>query len=121
MTTTPERSPAETLLEPEAPAMRRDETGALRVGSSRVLVELVLRAFQAGATPEEISQRYSTAGLADIYSVIAHYLRHREAMETYLSGREVRAQDVRRQIEEHQGALTGLRERLLARRSGTAL
>jgi len=108
---TPERPSIETLLEPEAPPLRKDSSGPLRVGRSRVLVELVLRAFQDGATPEAIAQRYPTASLADIYSVLAHYLRHREAMEAYLADRERRAQEVRRNIEEHQGALTDLRNR----------
>ena len=120
MSTTPEPSPLETLLEPEAPPLRKDPSGALRVGRSRVLVELVLRAFQDGATPEGIAQRYPTASLEDIYSVIAHYLRHREAMEAYLVERERRAQEVRRDVEEHQGALADLRSRLLARRSSAA-
>ena len=115
MSTSPERTSIENLLEPEAPPLRKDASGALRVGRSRVLVELVLRAFQDGATPEEIAQRYSAASLEDIYAVVAHYLRHREAMEAYLAERELRAQEVRRTIEEHQGALTDLRARLLAR------
>lgn len=110
----------ETLFEPEAPPLRRDASGALRVGRSRVLVELVLRAFQDGATPEAIAQRYPTAGLAEIYSVIAHYLRHREQMEAYLAERELRAREVRQSIEEHQGDLADLRHRLLARRRDAA-
>ena len=52
--------------------------GGLRVGRSRVLLELVIRAFQDGATPEAIVQRYPTTTLADIYAVVAYYLRHRE-------------------------------------------
>ena len=67
----------EILLQPEAPPVRRDASGALRVGRSRVLVELVIRAFQDGATPEAIAQRYPTAMLADSYAVIAYFLHHR--------------------------------------------
>ncbi len=102
-------------LQAEAPPLRRDEAGALRVGSSRVLLELVIRAFQDGATPESIAQRYPTATLPDIYTVIAYYLRHREEVETYLGEREQRAKDVRQRIESHQGDLADLRSRLLAR------
>jgi uncharacterized protein (DUF433 family) len=54
------------ILQSEAPPLREDASGALRVGSSRVLVELVIRAFQDGATTETIAQRYPTATLADI-------------------------------------------------------
>lgn len=96
----------------------RDAAGALRVGDSQVLLELVIRAFQDGATPEEIAQRYSTATLADIYAAIAHYLRHREEIEGYLAERELQAQEIRQRIESRQGDLADLRSRLLARQRG---
>ena len=48
----------------EAPPFREDAAGAVRVGDSRVLLELVIRAFQDGATLETIVQRYSTMALA---------------------------------------------------------
>ena len=41
----------EMVLQTEAPPLHRDASGALRVGHSRVLLELVIRAFQDGATP----------------------------------------------------------------------
>lgn len=47
-------------LEREMPPLFEDSTGAIRVGNSRVLLELVIRAFQDGASPESIVQRYST-------------------------------------------------------------
>jgi uncharacterized protein (DUF433 family) len=108
----------ELILQPEAPPLRWDSLGALRVGRSRVLVELVIHAFQDGATPEAIAQRYPTVTLADIYAVIAYYLRHREEIEAYLDAREQRAEEVRQNIERHQGALADLRQRLRARREG---
>jgi uncharacterized protein (DUF433 family) len=103
------------IIQPEAPPLRQDASGALRVGSSRVLVELVVRAFQDGATPETIAQRYPTATLADIYAVIAYYLRHRQELDAYLAEREQRAQEVRQSIERHQGDLADLRRRIFAR------
>jgi hypothetical protein len=82
-------------------------------------VELVIRAFQDGATPEAIAQRYPTATLADIYAVIAYYLRHHQEVDAYLAEREQQAQAVRQRIERHQGDLADLRRRVLARqRSG---
>ena len=107
------------IIQPEAPPLRQDASGALRVGSSRVLVELVIRAFQDGATPEAIAQRYPTATLADIYAVIAYYPRHRQEVDAYLAEREQQAHDVRQRIGHHQGDLADLRWRVLARqRSG---
>jgi uncharacterized protein (DUF433 family) len=99
-----------------APPLREDAAGALRVGDSRVLLELVIRAFQDGATPETIVQRYSTLALADAYAVIAYYLRHRSEVEAYLTRREQAAEEVRRRVETQQGDMSEVRARLLARR-----
>ena len=100
----------------EAPPLHEDASGALRVGESRVLLELVIRAFQDGATPETIVERYATLALGDVYAVIAYYLRHRGEIEEYLAGRERKAEEVRQRIEDQQGDLSEIRARLLARR-----
>ncbi len=100
----------------EAPPVREDVAGALRVGTSRVLLELVIQAFQDGATPETIVQRYSTLALGDVYAVIAYYLRHRSEIEEYLARREQKADEVRQRIESQPGDLSEIRSRLLAQR-----
>lgn len=100
----------------DSPPLREDAAGALRVGDSRVLLELVIRAFQDGAPPETIVQRYSTLALPDVYAVIAYYLRHRGEIEAYLVQREQKAEETRQRIESQQGDLSAIRARLLARR-----
>lgn len=100
----------------EAPPLREDSAGAIRVGNSRVLLELVIRAFQDGATPETIVQRYSTLALPDVYAAIAYYLRHRIEIEDYLARREQKADEVQQRIESQQGDLSEIRSRLLAQR-----
>jgi uncharacterized protein (DUF433 family) len=100
----------------EAPPLREDAVGAVRVGDSRVLLDLVIRAFQDGATPETIVQRYSTLTLSDVYAVIAYYLRHRREVEEYLARREQQAERSRQRIESQQGDLSEIRARLLAQR-----
>jgi hypothetical protein len=45
-------------VQTEAPSLSEDATGALRVGNSRVLLEIVVRAFQDGAAPETFVQRF---------------------------------------------------------------
>ena len=100
----------------EAPPLREEATGALRVGDSRVLLELVIRAFQDGATPETIVQRYATLTLPDVYAVIAYYLRHRNEVENYLAQREQKADEVRQRIQNQQGDLSEIRARLLDQR-----
>jgi hypothetical protein len=81
------------------------------------LLELVIHAFQDGATPEAIAQRYPTASLSDIYSVIGYYLHHTAEIDAYLAERERIAGEIKLEIDQHQGDLTELRQRLLARRT----
>ena len=104
------------IAQAESPPLREDVAGGLRVGDSRVLLELVIRAFQDGATPETIVQRYSTLALSGVYAVIAYCLRHRSEVEAYLARREQEAEEVRKRIESQQGGLREIRARLLARR-----
>lgn len=100
----------------EASPLREDAAGALRVADSRVLLELVIWAFQDGATPEAIVQRYSTLTLPDVYAVIAYYFRHREEIEEYLVQREEKAEEARQRMESYQGDLSEIRARMQARR-----
>jgi uncharacterized protein (DUF433 family) len=95
----------------EALPLREGADGAIRVGDSRVLLELVLRAFEDGATPEMIVQRYATVALPDVYAVIAFYLRHRAEVQAYLARRERKAKEVRRKLRNQQEG----RSRSLAR------
>jgi uncharacterized protein (DUF433 family) len=106
------------MIEAEAPPLRQDESGAIRVGRSRVLLELVVRAFQDGAAPETIVQRYPTTSLADVYAVIAYSLRHPAEIEVYLAERDRKAGEVQERIQAAQGDLGEIRRRLLARKQG---
>ena len=95
--------------------LHEEPSGVLRVGKSRVLLELVLRAFKAGATPEAIVQSYDTLNLAEVYAVVSRYLAAPGPFEEYLRIREETAADARRRIEEFQGPQGNLRAILLAR------
>ena len=95
--------------------LREEPPGVIRVGQSRVLLELVLRAFKAGATPEAIVQSYDTLKLADVYAVISRYLTDPAPFEDYLLRCDEAAANTRRKIEERQGPQGNLREILLAR------
>jgi hypothetical protein len=84
--------------------LREEPAGVFRVGQSRVLLELVLRAFKAGVTPEAIVQSYDTLNLADVYAVVSRYLADPAPFETYLCQREEAAANTRRKIEDFQRA-----------------
>lgn len=107
------------LLEvrPEPVPLLTDADGVVRVGASRVTLDAVVQAFRAGGTAEEIAQQYPSLGLADVYAVVTYYLRHQRDVDAYLQGRRKRAQQVR-QENETRFETAGIRERLLARRSG---
>ena len=103
----------------EPAPLRRDEHGDIRVGGSRVLLDLVVHAFMDGATPETIAQMYPTLELADVYGAITYYLRHRDEVERYLHQRSQRAAEIRETIEAGQETMSEIRERLLRRRETT--
>jgi uncharacterized protein (DUF433 family) len=100
----------------QAPPLQEDEDGALRIANTRVLLELVIRAFQDGASPETIVQRYSTLNLPDVYAVIAYYLRNRSEIDSYLAIREEQADQILGRMKDHSDDLSGIRARLLAKR-----
>jgi uncharacterized protein (DUF433 family) len=88
-----------------------DAEGVIRVGGTRVTLDTVIAAYRKGDTPEQIAQDYSSLQAADIYAVIAYYLRHLDEVAAYLERREQQADAVRRKFQALFPA-TGLRERL---------
>ena len=92
-----------------------DADGVIRVAGTRVTLDTIVGAFDIGATAEEIAQQYSSVSLADVYSVITYYLRHKSEVCTYLKQRGEQAARIREEVERRFPS-AGLRERLLARR-----
>jgi hypothetical protein len=71
-------------------------------------------AFQAGATPEDIAQKFPSVALPDVYLIIAHYLTHTAEIDAYLSQRQTEAARLQCAIETRFNPV-GSRARLLAR------
>jgi uncharacterized protein (DUF433 family) len=113
-----ERELSEILpLHADRPPLRVDEGGAIRVGTSRISLDLVVEQYENGMTPEDLVRAYDTLVLADVHAVIAYYLRHKGAVKDYLKRREAEAQALQAKIEAEQPRIT--REELLARRRAT--
>lgn len=96
-----------------------DTHGVVRIGATRVTLDSVVGAFRAGATAEEIAQQFPTLALADVYQVIAYYLKHPAEVEAYLTPRQEEAASLRSEIEGRFDP-RGMRARLLARRAAHA-
>jgi uncharacterized protein (DUF433 family) len=95
--------------------LARDELGTIRVAGTRVTLEGVASAFDAGATPEEIVQKFPVLPLAAVYAVCAYRLSHRAEVDAYLAAQAGAAEQARSDMEARFPA-AGIRERLLARR-----
>ena len=76
-----------------------DPHGAIRVRGTRVLLETIVTAFPAGATAEEIAQKFPTVALADVYQIIAYYLTHTTEVDTYLTQRQAEAGVLQKEVD----------------------
>lgn len=104
------------LVEAEMVPLSPDADGVIRVGRTRVTLDVVLEAYASGITPETIVEQYPTLGLADVYTAIGYYLRHRSEVDGYLAERRLLADLARKENESRHDPI-GVRARLLDHRS----
>ena len=102
-----------TLISDPLP-LQTDADGVVRVAGTRVTLDVLVSAYDDGATAEEIHLRYDSVPLADIHSVIAFYLRHRSAVAEYLAVRQSASVAARERVAARQNTLN-IRERLRSR------
>jgi uncharacterized protein (DUF433 family) len=98
----------------DLPPLREEQAGVVRVGNSRISLDLIVEQYENGMTPEDMVRAYDTLVLADIYAVIAYYLRHSDEVRAYLKQRDVEATALRAKIEAERPPAS--RDELLARR-----
>jgi uncharacterized protein (DUF433 family) len=108
-------------LTTETIPLNQDEFGAIRVGKSRVLLELVIRAFLDGVSPESIIQGYETLSLSDVYLTIGYYLNHKSEIDNYLQQREQLAETVSQRLADIQPDLSLIRSRLLSQKLSNSI
>ena len=92
---------------PERPPLRVDEGGVVRVGKGRISLDLVVEQYENGMTPAELVRAYDTLRLADVYAVIAYYLRHPDEVRGYLKRRAEQAESLRVKIKAERRASPG--------------
>ncbi|MEO8396754.1 MAG: DUF433 domain-containing protein [Chloroflexota bacterium] len=92
--------------------IRTDEHGDIRVGGTRVLLDLVIVRHQQGRTPEQIQDSFPTLKLADVYAVITYYLSHQEEVDAYIRKRDEEGEQLRRRMEAEHPEIFELQNRL---------
>lgn len=103
------------MLHADPVPLRVDDTGAIRVGQTRVTLDVLLRYWRSGMKPEEIACGLATLTLADVHGALAYYFRHQDEIDDYLNRREEEAEKLRREIESATAAdLALLKTRLKA-------
>ena len=103
-------------IQTDSVPLKMDSDGAIRVGGTRVTLDILIAEHELGSTPEQIAAAYDTVPLADVYAAIGYYLRHTAEIDVYLAQRRQAAEELRKKVEDGKDR-HGLRERLLARRS----
>jgi|SRR5215472_851692 len=102
-------------FEATPPPLTKDTDGVVRASGSRVPLEILVFAFDSGATAEEIAQQYPSLDLATVYAIIAYVLDNRESVDAYVATRRGAAVAQQATIEAYLPP-SGIRARLLARR-----
>lgn len=80
--------------------LRVDNSGTVRVGDSRVTLDILVGAFKLGASAEEIAEQYPTVRLCDVHSVLGYYLRRQDEVDEYLNAREADAKRIRLEVKQ---------------------
>lgn len=104
-------------LSTETSGLRVDNEGVVRIGNSRVTLDLIVEQYEIGMAPEDMVRAYDTLDLADVHAAIAFYLRHRGEVAAYIECRKNEATALREKLE--QGRAPFSREQLLARCKAT--
>ena len=99
----------------DQPPLRLEQGDVIRVGSSRISLDLVTEQYERGMTPEDMVRAYDTLELADVYAVIAYYLRHKDEVRAYLEAAAMEADALQSKIEAERPRVS--RAELLARRA----
>jgi uncharacterized protein (DUF433 family) len=96
------------------PPLTTGPEGVIRVSGTRVSLETVVYAFDAGSTAEEIVQQYPSLSLGNVYAIISYVLDNRQGVDEYVARRREQTNALRGEIEARWPP-EGLRARLLAR------
>jgi uncharacterized protein (DUF433 family) len=96
--------------------LRLDEFGVIRIGDTRLSLDVLLDHYLQGLSAEAIADGYQdVVTLADVHAALAYYHRHRDEVELYLQRRRQETEAIYRQIETLQPPRPEFRQTLLDR------
>jgi uncharacterized protein (DUF433 family) len=99
--------------------LHADEQGVVRIGGSRITLDVIVADYRAGRSAEEIALAYPALSLAEVYAAIAYYLAHRDEVDRYCADGAREAGLVQRKLQSLPGS-RALRERIVSlRQEGT--
>jgi uncharacterized protein (DUF433 family) len=97
--------------------LRVEEDGSIRVGDTRIHLEVLIAEYKKGQNPSDIVRSFDTLKLADVYAVIAYYLRHTDDVEAYLLRRDREASELYQKLVAEGVTRPDFWNELLARRA----
>ena len=103
-------------FEAKPPPLSTGLDGVIRIAGTRVPLETVVIAFDAGATAEEIAQQYPSLGLAVVYATITYILQNRQTVDEYVAQRRTQGDALQAKIEQSSEAIEGTRLALVETR-----
>src|SRR5476649_2926187 len=101
-----------TILPSDSGPLRVDDTGTIRVGNTRITLDVLLGYLLRGITPEQIVSEayYPMLSLADVHGVLAYYHRHKADVDEYLRNRREAADRRQKEIEATQPTFADMRD-----------
>jgi uncharacterized protein (DUF433 family) len=108
------------IIQPDPVPLRVDEGGTIRVGQSRITLDVLLGYSRQGVSPEQLASEdyFPTLSLSDVYGALAYYHRHKAELDGYLRRREEEAGRLQKEIETADAPfLAQMRARLERRRA----
>jgi uncharacterized protein (DUF433 family) len=108
------------VIHPDLVPLAPDETGTIRVAKTRVTLETLIEQFRAGATVQDLTERFTVLTAADVHAVLAYYLRHKDEVDRYLAEQARQAEATLAALGDHHQPWPAVSARLEARKDAGA-
>ena len=91
------------------------EDGTLRVSGTRIPLDLIVKSYNAGETPEQIVAAFDTLRLSDVYTLVGYYLDNRDAVDDYVRRVDELGDEMERKVKAELPLRPGFKQELKER------